>query len=115
MEDSTNETIVINAKLYGLKRLDSISSQVRHLVKSLLDDQCFTIHIYSNIRKRCVQQTLENYIQFLGTALRIDRNEIPSLTKGTNQPTNFFLITFFHDKTDEKGMEDGIEISKKLK
>ena len=57
--------------------------QLRYFIKSLLETSCFEVWIYSPIQNRCIRQTEENYVRFLGTEwmaiTKTDNNDILNL------------------------------------
>uniref|UniRef100_A0A7M5XNI6 Uncharacterized protein n=1 Tax=Clytia hemisphaerica TaxID=252671 RepID=A0A7M5XNI6_9CNID len=63
--------------------LENTSLQLQYFIKSLLEDSCFEIWIYSPISNHCIRQTEENYVPFLQTEwmtiTHTDDNEILDL------------------------------------
>ena len=53
--------------------------QLKYLVKTLFETSCINIYIYSNIRKRCIRQSMENYIHFLETEVQTDSTKYQNM------------------------------------
>ena len=105
-------------------KVNGVVQLLQYLVKSLLENPCFSVYVYSLLKHRLIRQRKETYIQFLETEIQLRTLSYPNYSifdklsdvssrRDKEVYKNTLLVAHFDEQKDEE-IENQLILLRKL-